>query len=213
MKKYILEVDRETRENYPVDAEEFGWGSKPAVLVIDIQVGFTDPEKSPAAFAEYGEVVEQTNRILATAHAGSVPCIFIVVAFREEREAVIGMKKAARILVEGSELTQVDPRIDYRTDEDLLFIKKHASAFFGTPLLSTLLNLGIDTLICTGMSTNGCVRKTVTDAAQYGFRVIVPEEAVGNLKSRVSHIYALFDIDRFYGDVVSVEEVIGKLTA
>ena len=65
-----------------------------------------------------------------------------------------GMKKAARILVEDSELTQVDPRLDYRTDEDLFFIKKHASAFFGTPLLSTLLNLGIDTLICTGMSTN-----------------------------------------------------------
>lgn len=212
MNKYILDVDRETRENYPGEARTFGWGSKPAVLVVDLQVGFTDPAKSSVAFADYRDVIEQTNRILAAARASTIPCMFVVLAFRDEREAAIGFKKAARNFVEGSEPTQMDPRVDYRPTEDLLFFKRHSSGFFETPLQSTLLGLGIDTLICTGTSTNGCVRKTVTDAAERGYRVIIPEEAVGNLKSRVSHIYGLFDMDHFYGDVVSVEEVIEHLS-
>lgn len=44
---------------------------------------------------------------------------------------------------------------------DILLPKKHPSAFFGTPLASYLINLGIDTLVVTGCSTSGCVRGTV----------------------------------------------------
>ena len=43
---------------------------------------------------------------------------------------------------------------------DLLLPKKHPSAFFGTPLASYLIGLGVDTLVVTGSTTSGCVRGT-----------------------------------------------------
>src|SRR3546814_13415431 len=61
---------------------------------------------------------------------------------------------------------------------DVLLPKKHPSAFFGTPLVSHLIDLGVDTLFITGCSTSGCVRSSVTAAFAYHFKVVVPEYCV-----------------------------------
>ena len=68
----------------------------------------------------------------------------------------------------------------------------------------------MDTLIITGASTSGCVRATAVDALQYGFRPVVPREAVGD-RNPDAHEANLYDIDAKYGDVVSVEDTIGYL--
>ena len=88
--------------------------------------------------------------------------------------------------------------------------KENASAFFGTPLASTLNGLGVDTLFITGCTTSGCVRASVVDALQYGFRAIVPEECVGD-RSATQHQANLVDIDGKYGDVVSLQQALEYL--
>jgi maleamate amidohydrolase len=88
--------------------------------------------------------------------------------------------------------------------------KLFASAFFGTPLSSLLTAAGRDSLIVTGASTSGCVRATVVDALQHGYRPIVPREAVGD-RNPAAHEASLYDIDAKYGDVVSVDEVVEHL--
>src|SRR5262249_27640618 len=64
--------------------------------------------------------------------------------------------------------------------EDTVFVKANPSAFFGTELVGQLVFLSVDTLIVTGMTTSGCVRASVVDAFSHNFRVIVPEECVGD---------------------------------
>ena len=59
----------------------------------------------------------------------------------------------------------------------------------------------------TGASTSGCVRATVVDALQNGYRVVVPREAVADRASG-PHEAALFDIDAKYGDVLSTDEAV-----
>ena len=62
----------------------------------------------------------------------------------------------------------------------------------------------------TGASTSGCVRATVVDAIQHGYRPVVPREAVGD-RNPEAHAANLYDIDTKYGDVVSVDDVIAHL--
>ena len=49
---------------------------------------------------------------------------------------------------------------------DIVIVKHKPSGLFGTPLLSFLNFLQVDTLLVCGVSTSGCVRATVTDAFQ-----------------------------------------------
>ena len=80
-----------------------------------------------------------------------------------------------------------------------------------TPALASFLAAnGCDSLIVTGASTSGCVRATVVDALQHGYRPIVPREAVGD-RNPAAHEANLYDIDAKYGDVVSVDEVVAHL--
>jgi nicotinamidase-related amidase len=103
----------------------------------------------------------------------------------------------------------VDPRLEPRPDEPVIE-KCYASAFFGTPLASTLTAAGVDTLVVAGCTTSGCVRATVVDALQHGFRAIVPRQCVGD-RAEAQHEANLVDIDGKYGDVVELDEVLARL--
>src|SRR5205823_780073 len=96
-----------------------------------------------------------------------------------------------RALREGSPAVAVDARLP-RRDEDVLVVKKGASAFFGTSLASVLTGAGCDTVVVCGATTSGCVRATVVDAVQSGFSVLVPRECCGD-RAAGPHDAALFD--------------------
>lgn len=97
-------------------------------------------------------------------------------------------------------------------ENDVLLPKKHPSAFFGTPLVSYLIERETDTLVVTGCTTSGCVRGTVVDGFAYNFRVLVPHECVYD-RSQVSHAVNLFDMSEKYADVMSVESALSTLQA
>jgi nicotinamidase-related amidase len=59
-------------------------------------------------------------------------------------------------------------------------INKTAQGAFGSSAIDHVLKqMGIDNLVITGMYTNHCVMATCLGAADAGYRVIVPEDAVG----------------------------------
>jgi maleamate amidohydrolase len=190
-----------------------GYGARPAVLVIDLQLGFTAPEISPVA-GELGAVIAATNRILEAARASGAPAIFTVIGYDPQcaDDAGLWPKKGPylRTLTLGSDLVKLDPQLE-RRPSDLVLVKKYASAFFGTHLAPMLAAKGIDTVVVTGCTTSGCVRATIVDALGYGFRPIVPLEAVGD-RAEEPHEASLFDIDAKYGDVTPVEDVLAYLS-
>ena len=65
---------------------------------------------------------------------------------------------------------------------DVFIEKRKPSAFFGTPLMSYLTNMGADSLILTGTTTSGCVRASAVDALSYDLQVTIPGR--GRLRSR-----------------------------
>lgn len=202
-----------TREsNYKgVFDNRLGFGKKPAVIVIDFINAYTT---KGAAFFGQGVVdaVDATVPLLRAARAAKVPIIYTKVLFHpsgEDGGLFIQKVPALRKLVAGEPLAEIDPKITPKP-EDLVIVKQYPSCFFATPLASTLIAKGIDSVILTGCSTSGCVRAAAIDAIQYGFRVIVPRECVGD-RHPEPHDANLFDINAKYGDVLPAKEVIGHL--
>jgi len=190
---------------------KIGFGERPALIVIDMLKGFTDPAMPLGAKLD-NEIAAQ-KPLLEVAHARGIPVIFSTVFYEEAdiRDAGIwGLKqKGARTLTAGSEAVKIDPRLDMQPN-DILLVKKYASCFFGTDLVPRLNSRRVDTLIITGCTTSGCVRATAVDAVQNGFRPMVVREAVGD-RSVAAHEQSLFDLNAKYADVVSLDETLHYL--
>lgn len=163
--------------------------------------------------ADQTSAVEAIARLLLPARAQGVPVFFTTVAYRRDgRDGGVFVEKIPalrELLVDDPQATEIDARIAPLEDE-IVLVKKYPSAFFHTHLISLLVVDRIDTLIVTGCSTSGCIRATAVDAVSYGYRVVVPEEAVAD-RWQAPHEANLFDIDAKYGDVLPVAEVITYL--
>jgi nicotinamidase-related amidase len=188
-----------------------GFGRRPALVVVDLNVGFTDPA-SPLV-CDLEDVVEANRRLLEAFRAARAPVVFTTVAFdaaaKQAASVFIDKVPALLTLEAGSRWVEIDPRIAPLPDEAVI-VKNFASAFFETPLSSILTGHGCDTVVVTGASTSGCVRATAVDALQHNYRVVVPREAVGD-RNPAAHEANLYDIDTKYGDVMSIEEVVAAI--
>jgi maleamate amidohydrolase len=188
-----------------------GVGARPALVVIDMNNGFTDPA-SPLV-CDLDDTIEAIRKLLEAARRAAIPVVFTTVSYGEgdklTAKTFIEKVPALLALEAGSSWTEIDERLAPRSDEPVLN-KLYASAFFGTPFASLLASHQCDSVIVTGASTSGCVRATAVDVLQHGYRPVVPREAVGD-RNPAAHEAALYDIDLKYGDVVSLDECLETL--
>lgn len=214
-------IDAETRARYEAAGfgRPVGMGSRPGLLIIDVQYRTTGTRPMPfdEAIGEFATSVGEDAwhataniaRLLEVFRANGWPVLYPHVApKREFDQGALGAKVPAimDIADKGYEfVAEIAPRAG-----DVLLPKKHPSAFFGTPLASYLVQAGVDSLIVTGCSTSGCVRSTVVDAFSYNYRVSVPSDAVYD-RSRVVHDVNLFDMDQKYADVSTTDDLIRTL--
>jgi nicotinamidase-related amidase len=189
---------------------------KAALLVIDMQYRSTGHRAQPISDAvrEYptscGEyawaALPHIRGLVDTFRARKLPVIYPHVAPKRAYDGGRWAEKAPAVMAippRGYDFVkEVAPR-----EGEILVPKQHASAFFGTPLLSYLIDSNVRTVFVAGTTTSGCVRATVVDASSCGFRVVVPHDAVFD-RSQTSHAVNLFDMDSKYADVVSCDEAI-----
>lgn len=198
-----------------------GLGRRPALLIIDVQyrtVGLT-PQPFFDSLRDYttscGEAgwaaVPFIRRLLDTFRDKQLPVLYPHVAPKQSYDAGRLGAKVPSIMdvpAKGYEfVAELAPR-----EGDIVLPKRHPSAFFATPLVSYLINLGIDSLVVTGCTTSGCVRATVVDAFAYNFRVAVPADAVYDRAESV-HRVNLFDMAQKYADVSTTEELVAAVSA
>lgn len=177
-------------------------GRRPALLVVDLQQGFTDPACGPGF--EMASVVAESARLVAAAHETGAPVVFTTIAFAEGEDPVWLTKMPAMLeLRVGSPWVEIDPTTGIDATDHVL-VKQAASAFSGTYLATALADDGIDTVVVCGATTSGCVRATVVDAISVGLRPFVVASACGD-RERSPHDAALIDIQAKYGEVVTIE--------
>lgn len=198
-----------------------GMGKRPALLIIDVQyrtVGTTPQpfwesiKEFPTSCGQVGwDAVANIERLLKVFRANGWPVLYPHVAPKESFDTGrLADKVPALMTVKRSGydfVAEVAPQ-----GKDILLPKKHPSAFYGTPLASYLVDLGVDTLVVTGCTTSGCVRGSVVDGFSYNWRITVPHDAVYD-RSRISHAVNLFDMAHKYADVLSTDDTLQALAA
>lgn len=188
-------------------AGRVGFGARPAVVVIDLAKYWLDPKNKIGSKLDV--VLESTCQVLRAARAAKVPIFFTTFAFDPAfPPSPHDQKQHLELPAQAAELFELDPRLERRPTE-FIVRKRYASAFKGTNFHDTLVMLGIDTLIVTGVSTSHCVYATCRDATDT-FRVIVPRECVGE-RCELMHEVFLLDIDIDLADVKPMAEVVEYL--
>jgi nicotinamidase-related amidase len=192
-----------------------GIGRRPALLNIDTTYMFVDPAYSQCG-AEDPALLAAIERITTVFRRLDLPIYYSRRDDRSHptRRGIWNLKLGTADDFQYSR----DPRADEWPDayapreQDVVVYKNKPSSFFETPLESFLRYDGVDTLVCIGISTSGCVRAGVTDAFSHNFRVTVPLEAVGD-RCRSAHLANLFDLDMKFADVEALTDVVAELEA
>lgn len=183
-----------------------GFGERPALLVIDMQSGFTDPDFPLGVEAD--DTVAAITSLIGEARASKmhIPIVYTTSTWALESDVWARKMPSQREMTPDSKWAELDSRLGRLPDERL--VKKHfASAFFGTGLESDLRGMGVDSLVLTGITTSGCVRATAVDGVSHGFKVIVAEEAVAD-RAEATHVMSLFDLHAKYADVLGVTRIV-----
>lgn len=193
----------------------FGFGRRAAVVNIDVQCAYTQPQTYATAYETDPRQIEYINAVSDAVRARGWPVVWTYVAYLPSGEdcGVWGTRTdtpdSLQNIKEGSPRAQLDPRTR-RAPTDILINKRMASAFFETNFRSLLTFHRIDTVIVTGGSTSGCVRATVVDGLSCNFRMIVPEECVAD-KHESPHFANLYDMAVKYADVMPVADVLAAI--
>lgn len=188
----------------------FELGSRPALLVVDLCRGFTDPRC--ALGSDASEEVERTREVLDVARSRGVLVVFTTIAYDPgARVNTAWLRKVPSLgqLVVGSPWVEIDPRLG-RLPNETVVAKHGASAFFGTPVASMLLASHVDSVLVLGATTSGCVRASVVDCVQHGFATFVVTDCCAD-RSSAPHEANLFDMTAKYADPLTAKEVVRYL--
>ncbi|HEX2696559.1 MAG TPA: cysteine hydrolase family protein [Anaerolineales bacterium] len=182
---------------------------KTALLLIDIQNDYFPGGKME--LVRPLEAAQKANDLLQ--------------CFRDhERETVhiqhVSLSPNATFFISGDRGTDIHDSVAHFEGEPL--VQKHyPNSFRETNLLDLLKSWGTERVIITGMMSHMCVDATARAAADFGFQVIVAEDACatrdlkfGETTIPAEHVHKAFMAAlKSYGQVMTAEQVITHLAA
>lgn len=201
----------------PVDLTELVAPTGCAVLTMEIQRGVIgDLSSFPelAAAAEEVGVVANTTRLLETARSRGVRVVHCTAEFRADRagstancQLIAAVLRRPEHLLAGTPAIELVPPLKVEPG-DVVSSRLHGvSPFTGTSLDTLLRNLGVGTVVATGVSVNLGVLGLAIEAVNLGYQVVVPRDAVAGLPA--SYADALLDNTfSLISTLTSVDDVI-----
>jgi nicotinamidase-related amidase len=189
------------------------WGDNPALLVVDVSRKRSDPSLETSMPG----IVTATERIadlLSVARGSDIPIVFTNGGKGYYTSGGVDLddrgpwplKNEIREESREQAMQSFDlaPALDRREGEELI-TKRTPSAFFDSPLAERLNDLGVDTLIITGIMTSCCVRATVEDAFAHEYPILLPEDCIADRRP-AAHGFHLNEMGEKFADVVPWSE-------
>jgi biuret amidohydrolase len=199
---------------------------RPAVLTIDLHRGHLDPDVAtlPLPADVSAAVVAANVEFLEAARAAGLPVVHMVTSYRDRDEIAsnafwraIADTEATRANVLQHNLpqspgTQLMPRV-YAKGDRVVDTKKRYDCFLHTDLEFVLDQLGVNTLLITGVNTNSCVLATTIAASVRDYACIVVEDCVDTVDGKEFHEMALECLRRAFGWALPAHEVLHLVIA
>lgn len=214
MAKYWTEAWVSTNEGAVYAQQGFGSQLDPqapyGLLIIDLVNGFAD--QAVFGGGNIPQAIENTQHLLATAREQGWPVAHSRIVYADDGSDnnIFSIKVPGMLgLLENEPNSQIVPELTPVPGE-LVVRKNVPSAFFGTSLAAWLTQRGVKTLLVAGAVTSGCVRASVVDAMQLGFRPLVVSDCVGD-RALGPHEANLFDMRQKYATVATREEAMALL--
>lgn len=182
------------------------------LLIIDFVNGFKDP----AVFGggNIPQAIAQTQTLLSHARERGWPVAHSRIVFSDDdADSNIFCLKVPGMLTlkEDSPHSAIVPELAPARGEYVVR-KSTPSAFFGTMLSAWLAQRGVQTLVVAGCVTSGCVRASVVDAMQAGFRPLVVSDCCGD-RALGPHEANLFDMAQKYAAVMPLAQALADTDA
>lgn len=182
------------------------------LLIIDFVNGFADP----AVFGggNIPQAIARTQSLLAHAREQGWPVAHSRIVFSDDdADTNIFCLKVPGMLTlkEDSPASAIVPELAPAQGEYVVR-KSTPSAFYGTMLAPWLTQRGVQTLLVAGCVTSGCVRASVVDAMQAGFRPLVVSDCVGD-RAIGPHEANLFDMAQKYAAVMPLAQALVDIEA
>ena len=198
-----------------VDLEHILDPAHTAVLVMECQQGIV----GGPGFGALGEAVQRHGtighiaRVLAAARAAAVPIFYLTVARRADSGGgtanclILALGRKGEPLLPGSQRQAVVEALAPQ-DGDYVLTRFHGlTPFHGTELDQLLRNLGVRTVVATGVSVNVGVLGMTIEAVNSGYQVVVPRQAVAGTPDE--YVEAVFTHTlRLLATVTSVDDVV-----
>lgn len=199
---------------------------RPAVLTIDMHRGHLDPEVAtlPLPADVSARVVEANLSLLKGARGAGIPVVHVITSYRDTEESAsnpfwraIADTNATRSNVLRHNLdtlpgVQLMPGM-YVEGDRIVDTKKRYDCFLHTDLEFTLRQLGVNTLLITGVNTNSCVLTTTIAASVRDYACIVVEDCVDTVDGAEFHAAALACIRRAFGWAMSADDALREVGA
>ncbi|PSQ45663.1 cysteine hydrolase [Halobacteriales archaeon SW_7_68_16] len=182
--------------------------SDAAVVVVDVQNAFCDPDGSLYA-PESGAAIGPVTALVDRARDAGARVVYTRDVHPPEQFADAHyydeFERWGEHVVEGSPEARLHDDLDVRPDD--LVVEKHTyDAFHETALDGWLSARGIDDLVVCGTLANVCVLHTAGSAGLRDYRPILVEDAIGYI-DRDHREYALDHADWLFGEVVTRDSV------
>ncbi|MGW6782321.1 cysteine hydrolase [Streptomyces sp. NPDC054987] len=162
-----------------------------ALLTVECQNGVVGEESALPELAKEARDSGMLGRVAALVEAARGAGVQVLHAVAERRPDGLGANSNARLFraagrlpvrqLTGSRAVEVAAPVTV-SDRDLVVRRLHGlSPMAGTDLDALLRNLGIRTLVVTGVSSNIAIPNTVFDAVNFGYQVVVPADAIAGV--------------------------------
>ncbi len=170
--------------------------NKTALLVIDMQEGFLNPQ-SPTYIPAAWDTVPACAQVQRKARALGIPVYFIIRKYAPDGTDVeftryFAWRDGGKPCSDGtSPLGWNMPEEFEVLHGDTVLYKPRYSAFFNTHLDGILRRKGIDTVVITGTTTPNCIRATVFDAISLDYNTVVLADCTSSVTDEVQRVNLL----------------------
>ena len=188
---------------------------KTALLIVDMQNAFLE-EGALLEVSEGRAMIPKLARLVERCRAIKLPIVWIQLDSTAPYGGMLikkyPMLESKKILYKGTHSFDLFAELPTPQEGEYRIVKHKYDAFHQTDLDTLLRNLGVDSVVITGVTTDCCCESTARAAFERDYCVAFTSDGTATFDPQ-QHAASVKLMDELFGRVMTIDEVITELAA